>query len=147
MSLSEIQNIMHFEESEKDNIIKASTCMICSLEEGVMRSVIDHPRKKARKYPWRLTNLSICADPNCNIISHSCCPTESRMNRISLFKGFSCFEIAHHEYCKDVFVDIERKGKKYTRARRKHPIHEEIANLYSDLKQREDEPISVTLKG
>ena len=134
-------------DKKEGNIIKAPTCMICSLEEGVMRSVIDHPRKKARKYSRRLTHLSICADPNCNIVCHSCCPTESRMNRLSIFKGLSCFEIAHHEYCKDVFVEIERKGKKYTRARRKHPIHEEIANLYSDLKQREDQPIRVVRRG
>ena len=106
------------------NLIKAPTCMTCSLEEGVMRSAIDHPRKKSRKYSRRLGYLSICNDPNCNIVAHSCCPVESRMNRFPLFKGLSCFEIADHEHCKDVFIEIERKGQKCTRSLRKHPTHE-----------------------
>ena len=66
------------------------------------------------------------------------------MNRLSIFKGLSCFEIAHHECCKDVFVDIEIKGQKHTRSLRKHPTHEEISNLHSELKQKEDVPVSVT---
>ena len=88
------------------NLIKAPTYMSCSLEEGVMRSAIDHPRKKAINHSWRLGHLSICNDPNCDIIAHSCCPTEIRMNRLRLFKGFSSFEISHHEHCKHVFVEI-----------------------------------------
>ena len=55
---------------EKENVIKAPTCMKCSMEEGVTRIVIDHPRKKASKYSRWLTHISICADTNCDIISH-----------------------------------------------------------------------------
>ena len=78
-----------------------------------MRSTIDHPHKKARKCSRRLGHLSVSSYPNCNIIVHSFCPAESRTNRLPLFKGLSCFEIAHHEHCKDVFVDFERKGQKH----------------------------------
>ena len=33
-------------EKENVNLSKAPTCMTCSLEEGVMRSAIDHVRKR-----------------------------------------------------------------------------------------------------
>ena len=69
------------------------------------------------------------------------------MDRLSIFKCLPCFEIAHHEYCKDVFVEIEIKGQKCTRSLRKHPTHEEISNLHSELKQKEDVPVSVTRRG
>ena len=112
-----------------------------------MRSAIDYPRKKSRKRSRRLGHLSICADPNCNIIAHSCCPAESRMNRLPLFKGLSYFGIACHEHCKDMFIEIKRKGQKHTRYLRKHSMHEEIVNLCSDLKEIEDVPISVARRG
>ena len=111
------------------------------------RSAIDYPRKKARKNSWRIGHLSICADPNCNIVSRSCCLEEIRMNHLPLFKGLSYFEISHHEYCKDVFVEIERKGQKHTRSLRKHPTHKETASLCNDLKQAEDVPMPVARRG
>ena len=46
-----------------------------------------------------------------------------------------------------MFVDIERKDQKYTRSLRNHPMHEEIANLCSDLKQIEDVPMLVVRRG
>ena len=106
------------------NVIKAPTCMKCSLDEGVMRSVIDYPRKKSRNYSRRLGNLSIFADPNFIIVAQSCCPVESRMDSLPLFKVLSCFEIAHREHCKYIVVEIERKDQKGTRSLRKHPMHE-----------------------
>ena len=121
--------------------------MIHSLEEGVVRSVIDHPCKKARKYSRRLGLLSICTDPNCNVIAHSWCPAESMMHLLPLFKGLSCFEIAHHEHCEDVFVEIEWKGQKCTGSLRKNPKYEKITNLCSDLKQTEDVPMLVVRRG
>ena len=69
------------------------------------------------------------------------------MIRVILFKDLSCFEIARHECCKDVFVDIEIKGQKHTRSLRKHPAHEQIANLCSDLNQIEDIPMPVARRG
>ena len=116
---------------ESVNLIKAPTCMMKSLEEGVIRSEIDNSRKKARKCSRRLGHLSVCNDPNFDIFAHSCCPVEIRMNSLPLLKGLSCFKIVHDEYCKDAFVDVERK---HTRSLRKYPTHEEIANLHSNLK-------------
>ena len=94
-----------------------------------MASAIDHPRKKARKNSRWMGHVSICNDINCDVIAHLCCPVESVMNRLPLFKGLPCFIIAHYEHCKDTFVEIERKVQKKTRHLRKNPTHEEIANL------------------
>ena len=109
-----------------------------------MRSVKYHPRKRARKSSWRLEHLSICNDPNCNFIAHSCFRVESRMNRLPLLKGLSCFELSHDKNCKDAFFEIERK---HTRSLRKCPTHEEIANFQCDLKQIEDFPMPVSRRG
>ena len=72
---------------------------------------------------------------------------ESRINIFKLFKGLSYFEIAHYEHCKDVFVEIEGKGQKCTKALRKHPTHAEIAELRSDLKQIEDVHMPASRRG
>ena len=128
--------------TDKENKMKAPTCMICSMEEGVKYATLDTRHKNQRSYSRRTSHLSVCADPNCNIICHSCCPDESRVNQLPQFKGMSCFEIAHHEQCRNLFVEVERKGQKYTRSIRKHNIIKLVANLYrKDIDNMETEVV------
>ena len=95
------------------NLIKAPTCMSCSLEEVVMRSAIDHPRKKARQHSRRLGHLSMCNDPNFNVISHSCCPIESRMNRLHYSKVCHALKLHTMMTAKIFLLRLEEKAKIY----------------------------------
>ena len=113
--------------------MKAPTCMICSMEEGIQRNVSDDSRKKARKYSRRTAYLATCKDINCNIVCHTACPIEAKISTLPQFRGMSCFEIAHHEDCKNLFVQVERNGRMYTRSVRKHPIVTKMTKLYENL--------------
>ena len=113
--------------------MKAPTCMICSMEEGVQRNVFDGKSKKARKYSRRKSHLAICKDKHCNIMCHTCCPEEANISTLSQFRGMSCFEIAHHEECRNLFVEVERDGRNYTRSVRKHPIVTQLKRFYENL--------------
>ena len=102
------------------------------------------PTQKSQKVFLEARASLLCNDPNCNFIAHSCFRVESRMNRLPLLKGLSCFELSHDKNCKDAFFEIERK---HTRSLRKCPTHEEISNLQCDLKQIEDFPMPVSRRG
>ena len=45
----------------------------------------------------------------------------------------NCFEIAHHEECRNLFVEVDINGKKYTRSVRKHPIVTQLKKYYENL--------------
>ena len=59
------------------------------------------------------------------------------MRQLHQFQGMSCFRICHSDACRNLFVDIERNGKKYTRSLHHHPIVTTISDLYKvDLPRR-----------
>ena len=113
----------------------APTCMICSMEEGVMRNVLGYNHKKARSFSRRISHLSVCSDPNCKVMCHSCCPEEAKVNQLPQFSGMTCFEIAHQEQCKTLFVEVNRKGHKYIRSITKHSVVTQLSKLYQDFTQ------------
>ena len=55
------------------------------------------------------------------------------MHLMPMFKGMSCFEIAHDPFCKGLFVQIERNGTTYTRSVKKHPLPLMLAESYEKL--------------
>ena len=114
----------------RNHDMKSPTCMICSMEEGILRRVLKSGNTKARHFSRRKKHLAICSDPNCNILCHSTQPDESKIRRIPEYAGLSCFEIAHHPDCADLFIEISRKGKMYTRSVSKHPMTSKIAKIY-----------------
>ena len=114
----------------RNHDMKSPTCMICSMEEGILRRVLKSGNTKARQFSRRKKHLAICSDPNCNILCHSTQPDESKIRRIPEYAGLSCFEIAHHPDCADLFIEISRKGKMYTRSVSKHPMTSKIAKIY-----------------
>jgi hypothetical protein len=119
--------------------LKLPTCMICSMEEGVMRKIMNAASKRARQYSRRKKHLAMCSDPNCNIICHSCCPEESKIGKIPQFAGLSCFEIAHHEECNNLFVEVHRLGHTYTRSISNHPIPKMVGEIYKKALPRRSE--------
>ena len=121
----------------KNHPIKIPTCMICSMEEGVMRKVIKSgSSSRARQFSRRKKHLAMCSDPSCNIICHSCCPEESRLSKIPMFAGMSCFEIAHHKHCNGLFIEVERNGGSYTRSVNNHPVPKMVKQVYEKLLPR-----------
>ena len=98
----------------KNYHLKVPTCMICSMEEGIMRGVKNYKHSKGRHYSRRKQHLAVCSSPNCNIVCHTCCPKESKIRFLPQFATLSCFEIAHHNLCSNLFVEVRRKGKTYT---------------------------------
>ena len=53
------------------------------------------------------------------------------------FEGLTCFQIAHHPRCKDLFSIIKRKGKSHCRTIPSYSIVQEVKDLYlSDLPRR-----------
>ena len=52
------------------------------------------------------------------------------MNQLPQFRGISCFEISHHKQYHNFFVQVEQKGKKYTRSIQNHNITKQVADLY-----------------
>ena len=107
------------------------TCIVCSTEEGVMRKMLDLPDRSARSFSRRKKNLAVCTHENCNIVAHLACPAESRMKQLPQFKGLSCFQIAHHPDCNNLYYNCVRNGHTYIRSSNNHPILEKIKNLYA----------------
>ena len=58
---------------------------------------------------------------------------EAKISCLPQFRGMSCFDIAHHEECRNLFVEVDRDGNKYTRSVRKHPIVTQLKNFYKNL--------------
>ena len=121
------------EKDQRESGMKVPRFMVCSMEEGVQRNVFDDDRKKTRKYSRRMSHLSICKDKNCNIICHTCCLKEAKISSLPQFRRINCFEIAHHEECRNLFVEVDMNGKKYTRSVRKHPIVMQLKKYYENL--------------
>ena len=121
----------------KDFYMKVPTCMVCSMEEGILRKVQNHENKKGRFFSRRRKHLSTCSNPNCNIVCHSCCPVKSNMKDIPQFVGLTCFEIAHHPDCEGLFIDVKRGEKTYTRSVKNHPVPLSIKNIYKRMQPRQ----------
>ena len=107
------------------------TCIVCSTEEGVKRKILDMPDRSARSFSRRKKNLAVCTHENCNIVAHLSCPAESRMKQLPQFKGLSCFQIAHHPDCNNLYYNCVRDGRTYIRSSTNHPIVETIKSLYT----------------
>ena len=64
------------------------------------------------------------------------------MREIPQFVGMSCFEICHHDDCKDLFVNIQRGNSTYSRSLRNHPIRTLLTEIYkADLPRRSERTI------
>ena len=70
---------------------KLPICIICSVEEGIMRRVEAFENKRGRHYSRRKEHLEVCSDPGCNIVFHTCCPEESKIRQLHQFQGMSFF--------------------------------------------------------
>ena len=80
--------------------------------------------------------MTICSDPNCNIICHSTCLNETKIQQIPQFAGLTCFEIAHHPECANLFVSINRKDKTYTRSVLNHQVPIMVKDIYEGMLPR-----------
>ena len=131
---------MHTPTPEPKNYhTKIPTCIICSTEEGLMRREKAFENKKGRHYSSRKSHLTVCSDPHCNTICRTRRPEESKIRQLHQFQGMSCFQIFHTDACRNLFVDIERNGKNYTRSLHHHLIVTMISNLYKeDLPRRSE---------
>ena len=65
--------------TDTDN--KYPTCMICSVEESVIKGM-SNDKSKSRRYSRRKAHLEICSNHNCNIVAHTCCPVESQISKV-----------------------------------------------------------------
>jgi len=54
------------------------------------------------------------------------------MREIPKFDGLSCFEICHHEDCKDLFANICRGNSMYSSSLRNNPAKTFITEVYKD---------------
>ena len=116
----------------RDYPSKAPTYIIFSMEKEIMRHIIEIKNNKGRKHSRRRACLAICSNQNCNIICHVCYQENSRMREIHKFAGLSCFEIYHHEDCKDLFVIIHRGNCTYSSSLRNHSVRKLITEIYKD---------------
>jgi hypothetical protein len=74
------------------------------------------------------TFMSSCND--CNVHLHmSVAPCERMVFNIPEFVGLSCFEIFHHEKCKDLF-SLARGQKARTTVNNKHELFIELKEMY-----------------
>ena len=119
--------------------MKAPTCMICSMEEAICQKVLQNGQ--GRVCSRRKKHLAMCSDPNCNVVCHSCNPEESKIRKIPAFAGLSCFEIARHPDCNNLFVEVCRNGKTHTRSVLKHPVPNMITKTHQkQLPRRSERP-------
>ena len=90
------------------------------------------PRGQARnrKFARRSKYLVKCMHENCDIVAHATCPNEFKLLKITYFSGLTCFDIAHHPKCKDLFTKIQRKGQFYCRTIPSHPVVQDIKEMY-----------------
>ena len=121
----------------KNHRTKIPTCMICSMEEGVMRNVKKNGSTNARAWSRRRKHLVMCSHPDCNIVCHSCSPNESKVRRLPIFSSsMSCFDIAHDDFCNGLFVEVKRYGETYTRSVKNHPLPKMISEVYENAMPR-----------
>ena len=118
---------------------KVLTCTIFSMEEGIIRHVLEIKNDKGRKHSRSRAYLDVCSDQNCDIICHICCQEDSRMREITKFAGLICFEIYHHENCKDLFVNIHRENITYSRSLQNYSVRTLIIEIYKDYLPRRSE--------
>ena len=109
------------------------------MEEGIMRGVKSYKHSKGRKYSRRKQHLAVCSSPNCNIVCHTCCPKESKIRFLPQFATLSCFEIAHHHLCNNLFVEVRRKGKTYTWSIKNHSVCTMIKDIHKGELPRRSE--------
>ena len=88
--------------------------MIFVVEESVKRKSLGIKNKKGRGFIRRRKHISICNDPDCNIVCHTSCPPESKMRLHPQFNGMTCFQIAHYPDCQSFFYEVNKGGKTYT---------------------------------
>ena len=73
------------------------------------------------------------------MIYHIFCPPESRMRLLPQFATMSCFQIAHHPECQNLFYDVHRNGQIYTRSLLNHVMIPKVQSLYEcDVPRRSD---------
>ena len=86
--------------------------------------------KTRRKHSRRVKFLGKCTSPGCNIVAHTCNPKESKVSKLSAFRGLTCFEIAHTTECSGMFRKIKWQGKEYYRTITTHHVALQTAELY-----------------
>ena len=114
-------------------------CMICSMDEMAKAQVmkLSSSKSRNRKVSRRTKNLVKCMHPDCNIVAHSTIPEEGKVSSLKCFSGMTCFEISHHQRCKNLFVNIRRMNESYCRTIPSHAVVQEVKDLYqSDLPRR-----------
>ena len=123
----------------KEEITSRPLCMICSMDEMARAHVLQLTRSesKNRKFSRRTKYIVKCMHTNCPIVAHATTPENAKVSCLPGFEGLTCFQIAHHPRCKDLFSMIKRKGKSYCRTIPSHGIVQEVKELYSsDLPRR-----------
>ena len=118
---------------------KRPLCMICSMDEMARAQVLKLSATKARnrKFSRRSKYIVKCKHLNCNIVAHAAIPEDAKVSSLPCFGGMTCFEIAHHPRCTDLFANIQRRGKYYCRTIPSHEVVQEVKELYqSDLPRR-----------
>ena len=118
---------------------KNPTCVVCSMEESVKRKILGVTNTKGRQYARRRKHLSVCDNTDCSMVCHTFCPPESRMRLLPQFATMSCFQIAHHPECQNLFYDVHRNGQIYTRSLVNHAMIPKVQSLYEcDVPRRSD---------
>jgi hypothetical protein len=130
MDLSEHQSIV-----TKDNNAK---CILCRLDHNIERQALvgnniddDGTRKEtirqSQKNMW--TQLLTCT--TCRITAHPTIPSKRRrIHGLSMFKGLTCFQIAH---TKEGYEVLRRNNNKTGRAynpQMKHPICQRVREMH-----------------
>ena len=126
---------------DKHETTKRPLCMVCSMDEMARAKVLNLSRSQSRnrKYSRRAKYIAKCMHNNCHVVAHAAIPEQSKVSSLPCFGGLTCFEIAHHPRCKDMFSRIERNGKIYCRTIPSHSVVEEVKDLYrSDLPRRSE---------
>ena len=88
-------------------------CMMCPMDEMAKAQVLQFSNSKSRirKISRQTKYLEQCMHDECKIVAHACIPQEGKFHTLPTFTGLTCFEIAHHPRCSDLFARIGRKGK------------------------------------
>ena len=102
-----------FDSFDWKHITAKPLCMMCSMDEMAKAQVfqLSHSKSRIRKISRRTKYLVQCMHEECNIVAHSCIPQEGKFHTLPAFAGLTCFEIAHHPRCINLFARIERQGK------------------------------------
>ncbi len=103
---------------EKSQISSKPLCMICSMDEMGRAQVLKLTRKKSRnrKLSRRKKNTVKYMHENCPVVARAADPEDDiEVSCIHNLGRLTCFEIAHHPRCRDLFTRIKRKGKFYCR--------------------------------